>query len=322
MILLIAIVILVTLTTSFLCSLLEGYILSTTTAEVEALKAKHPTIGARLEYQKNNIERATAAILTLNTLVNTGGSAISGYLCGELFGSTGVAILTALLTFILLFFCEILPKSIGVLLRQRLGLFLTPVLDVIMLILYPISELSKNFIHAVLPRRLNMSETERQQELLLLVNKAHTDGVFSITEREMIANTLRLDDIPVTRLMTSFDKMVALPADEYLGSVMRHIGTKIYSRLPVYDGPHIVGIVLRDDLLHASALDNHTITVRSLIKPVLRISSEASLADLLQQLLKNRQEMCIVEGLAQQTLGLVTMDDVIKHLLGHHTPRT
>ncbi len=303
-----------------LCSLLEGFILSTTTAEIEALKSRHPKIGARLEYQKNNIERATAAILTLNTLVSTAGSAVSGYLCGELFGSTGVAILTAVLTLVILFFCEIFPKSLGVLLRRRLSLLLTPLLDVIMWVFFPVSELSRNFIHAILPRHLHTTETEHHQDLMLLVNKAHTDGVFSITEREMISNTLCLDDVPATSIMTPFDKMIALPADEHLGSVMRHIGTKLFSRLPVYDGAKIVGIVLRDDLLHASALDNHTTVVRSLIKSVLRISSGASVADLLQYLLKNRQEMCIIEGPSQQTLGLATMDDVVKHLLGRRDP--
>lgn len=323
MITLLVTVIFITLAVSFVCSLLEGFILSITTAEIEALKVKHPHLGTRLEFQKTNIERATAAILTLNTLANTAGSAVSGYICGELFGSAGVAVLTGLLTFIILIFCEILPKTAGVLMRRHLGFFLVPVLDVMIWMCYPVSELSKFFVRLALPQRGRMSETERQQELLLLVNKAHSDGVFSITEREMIANTLHLDDVPVTRIMTPFEKMVALPADEHLGSVMRHIGSKTFSRLPVYEGGQIVGIVLRDDLLHASAVDNHALHVRSLIKPALRISSQASIADLMQQLLKNRQEMCIVESPAQQTLGLATMDDVVKHLLGQrHTPPT
>lgn len=319
MITLIVIVVLVTFVISFLCSVLEGFILSTTTAEIEALKVRHPLWGRRLEYQKNNIERATAAILTLNTLGNTAGSAISGYLCGEVFGSTGVAILTAILTLVILFCCEILPKSIGVLFRQPLGLILTPLLDLVMWLLYPISVLAKWFVHAVLPRRMHTTEAERQQELLLLVNKAHVDGVFSITEREMISNTLRLDDVPATVVMTPFDKIVALPADEYLGSVMRHIGSKAFSRMPVYDGGQIIGLVLRDDILQASAQDRHTLSVRSLIKPVLRLQNTATIADLLQLLLKNRQELCLIEGANNQTLGLATMDDIIKHLLGHKT---
>ncbi len=322
MISLIVIVVLLTFAFSFLCSVLEGFILSTTTAEIEGMKVRHPHLGKRLEYQKNNIERATAAVLTLNTLANTAGSAISGYLCGEVFGSTGVAVLTAILTFVILFFCEILPKSIGVLFRQRLGLILTPLLDVVMWLFYPISILAKWFIHAILPRRAHITEAERQQELLLLVNKAHVDGVFSITEREMISNTLRLDDVPVTLIMTPLDKIIALPADEYLGSLMRHIDTKAYSRMPVYDGGQMIGLVLRDDILQASAQDRHTISVRSLIKPVLRLQNNATIADLLQLLLKNRQELCLIEGPANQTLGLATMDDVVKHLLGHKAPRT
>ena len=309
-------VIALTLVISWLCSLLEGFILSITTAEIESVKAQHPLLGTRLEFQKNNIERATAAILTVNTLANIAGSSIGGYLCGELFGSTGVAILTVALTLVVLFFCEILPKSMGFFFRRRLAIVLTPILDVLMWLLQPISGFSRWLVHVLLPRRGLATEEEREQEVLLLVNKGHQDGFFSLTERSMISNTLRLDDLPVSGIITPLERIVALPADEPLTSVMRHIGTSGFSRLPVYENSHIIGMVTRSDLLHASALDNHQATVRGLMKPVLKLPGSASIADLLQHLLKNRQEMCIIEGTSSQTLGLATMEDIVKHLLG------
>lgn len=309
-----------TLMASWLCNMLEGFILGITTAEVESVKAKHPRIGVLLDYQKNNIERATSAILTLNTLGNIAGSAVSGYLAGEIFGSMGLAILTVILTLVVLFFGEILPKNIGFLYRRPLAIILPPILQGLMIFFSPIAGFSRWLIHLLLPKRGKPTEEEREQEVLLLVNKGLVDGVFSVTERAMISNTLRLDDLPATTVMTPLERVTALPAGEHLSSVLQRIGSTRFSRLPVYDGANIVGLVTRDDLLHAGAMDQHATTVGALMKPILKLSSASTIADLLQHLLKNRQEMCIIESPSQQTLGLATMEDIVRHLLGaRHT---
>ncbi len=303
-----------TLGISFFCSLLEGFILSISTAEIEALKQRHPSIGQRLELLKTQIEHTTAAILTLNTIANAAGSAFAGYLAGRLFGAQGVAILTVILTLILLLFCEILPKNMGVLFRRNLAVFLTRILDMVVFFMRPLANLCKRFVTAVLPPRTRISDEERAEEVLLLMNKAHRDGIFSVTEHEIVSNTLALDDIPLSRLMTPLGNILALPANESVSSVLRHIGN--FSRLPVYDGAKFIGVALRDDLLHASALDRHDQTVRSLMKPLLIVKSELSAIDVLQQLVKNRQELCLLEGPSGQTLGLITMDDLLGALLG------
>jgi CBS domain containing-hemolysin-like protein len=320
--LLLSIVIALILGISWLCSLLEGFILSITTAEVESLKNRHPQIGHALEAQKNDLESATAAILTLNNIANIAGSSISGYLAGKIFSSTGVALLTGALTFVVLFFCEILPKNLGVRLRRKLAVFLTPILSVIMWILKPVTIFSFWLTKRLMPARKHATEEERQDEILLLINKGMKEGFFTVTEKEMVFNTLNLDDKPVTLIMTPLERIVALPADEQLSSVLRHISKKPFSRMPVYENAEMVGFVNRDDLLHAAALDNHTFSVRSLMKPLIKISSDATIADLLQLLLKNHQEMCLVESSAKQTLGLVTMEDIIKHLIGQRARLT
>src|SRR4051812_19852316 len=84
-----------TLTASFICSLFEAMILSTTVAEVEKLKKKHARRGQMLEKLKYEIDETISAILTLNTIANSLGSVAIGALGAKLFGDTMLAVLTA-----------------------------------------------------------------------------------------------------------------------------------------------------------------------------------------------------------------------------------
>lgn len=314
-------IIVLTLSISFLTSLLEGFILSITTAEIEAIKHIDAKVGARLEHHKNEIELTTSAILSLNTLVNICGSSLIGYLSGKALGSTGVAIVTAVLTLVVLLFCEILPKNIGVLFRKPLRPILVPALDGVAFFMSPIALLCKRLMNLLLPARIRVTEEEREQEVLLLVNKGLRDGFFSTTEREIISNTLALDDRPIGNILIPLDRVYALSVDEGISGALRHIGTNRFSRLPLYEGTHIIGIIHRSDLLRAGALPKNDTSLRSVMQPVLRVNNDLSVADLMQSFLKNRQKFCIVETPAGQVLGIATLKDVIENLLGHTPAR-
>src|ERR1039458_1984496 len=113
-------VIVLTVGTSFLCSLFESIALSTTIAEIEGLKRTHPRRGALLETIKCEIDATISAILTLNTVANSLGSGIGGALAAHSHG--GGAPVAVLIGFgaVLLVFSEVLPKNIGVAHRRDL----------------------------------------------------------------------------------------------------------------------------------------------------------------------------------------------------------
>src|ERR1051326_2864957 len=112
--------IVMTLTTSFVCSLFEAMVLSTTVAEIEALKKKHAKRGQLLEQMKHEIDETISAILTLNTIANSLGSVAIGALGAHLFGDKILAIITVAFGVVLLIGAEVLPKNIGVVYRRKL----------------------------------------------------------------------------------------------------------------------------------------------------------------------------------------------------------
>ena len=111
-------VIAVTIGASFFCSLCEAIVLSTTTAEIEALKKERPRRGALLETLKREIDATISAILTLNTVANSLGSVMIGVIAGSLYGAGAVTGIAIGFGAILLVFSEVLPKNIGVAHRQ------------------------------------------------------------------------------------------------------------------------------------------------------------------------------------------------------------
>src|SRR5882757_8147253 len=101
----------VTLTVSFVCSLFEALVLSTTVAEIEALKKTRPRRGQRLETIKLELDETISAILTLNTMANGLGSVVIGALGARLFGDRILAVITLAFAIVLLVGAEVLPKS-------------------------------------------------------------------------------------------------------------------------------------------------------------------------------------------------------------------
>src|SRR4051812_37988198 len=109
-----------TLLTSFVCSLFEALVLSTTVAEIEALKKSHPRRGQRLETIKVELDATISSILTLNTIANGLGSVVIGALGAHLLGDKRLAVLTVAFGVVLLIGAEVLPKNIGVVYRRAL----------------------------------------------------------------------------------------------------------------------------------------------------------------------------------------------------------
>ena len=128
---------------SFFCSIMEAVILSITPSFVESLQQKSPKTGAILRDLKSNIDRPLAAILTLNTIAHTVGAAGVGAQALVIFGSGYVAVTSAILTFLILIFSEIIPKTLGAYYWQRLAKVTVRILPILILLLYPLVLLSQ-----------------------------------------------------------------------------------------------------------------------------------------------------------------------------------
>ena len=305
-----------TLAISFWCSLLEALVLSTTTAEVEALKRAKPRRGEMLDHFRHHMDETISSILTLNTIAHTLGSVIVGALGADIFGHPALGIISGGMTFGILIFSEVIPKNLGVTYRPALLPHIIYPLYWMRRLLTPITWLCKQVVRLVIRKKAAVHASDR--EIILLAEKGAQDGTLSHSETSIITNALSLDNIRVGEIMTPRIVVTALPRNATVGEVFREHANIPFARIPVYGRnlDDIVGLVRRRDLLKAKANDLDFELVEKLMQEVQFIPETVTVAQALQQFLKTHQQMAVVVDEFGATSGVISMEDVMEHILG------
>jgi len=308
-------VIVVTVTISFLCSLFESIILSTTTAEIEALKKSRPRRGALLETLKREIDATISAILTMNTVANSLGSVVVGALAVNYYTGPQLVAISVGFGAILLIFSEVLPKNIGVAHRRDLQPYVVYPIGWMRRILLPVTWLCALVVRPFVgrPARIHGSE----EEIILLAERGAKDGTLSKSESSIIANALSLDNVRVSEIMTPRTVVTALLRSSSVAEVVAE-HPRLPGRMPVFGKnlDDILGVVRARDLLRAKAQDQDSALVEHFMQEAQFIPETATVANALQLSLKTHNKLLVVVDEFGATSGLVTMEDVIEHLLG------
>jgi CBS domain containing-hemolysin-like protein len=309
-------VILLTVGTSFMCSLFESIVLSTTIAEIEALKKTRPRRGAVLEHLKKEIDATISAILTLNTTANSLGSVAVGALAVHFYSTSTVLGITIVFGAILLVFSEVLPKNIGVAHRRALQPYVVYPIAWLRRVLLPVTWLCALVVRPFVgpPAPLHGSS----EEIKLLAERGAQEGTLSKSESSIIANALSLDNVRVSEIMTPRTVVTALNRSASVGDVFKDHPTLPFGRMPVYgkNMDDILGIVRSRDLLKAKAHDQDSGLVEQFMQEAQFIPDTATVEDALQISLRTHNKLLVAVDEFGATAGVVTMEDVIEHLLG------
>ncbi|MEM7790826.1 MAG: hemolysin family protein [Verrucomicrobiota bacterium] len=307
-----------TIGVSALCSILEAMILSTTTAEIESLKNSHPKRGQLLEKYKLGLEETSSAILSLNTIANTLGATMVGGLAVQIWpeGTNILLKISTAMALAILFFSEIIPKNMGVIYRPALQPILIYPLSWIRAIMTPISSLVGMLVRFLL--KPSEPKTDTEEEIILLAEKSAKEGKLTSSERDMINNALSLEDILVDEIMTPRTVVHAFENEETVGSLLEKAKNIPFARIPVYKDEldNIIGVVRRRDILSAKAKEEDNRKIAELASSPIFIPENAAASDALQTFLKNHQQLAIVVDEFGSVSGVITMEDVIEHIIG------
>jgi len=301
---------------SFLCSILEAVLLSTTHGHIAALKDTHPSISERWSEWKDDPERPLTAILTLNTIAHTVGAlGVGAEVQTQFGGGTIVHIAAAILTLAILLLSEILPKTIGALYWRRLTVPSARALNAMMVLLWVIVkpiQLTRSLLPDV------ETETVTRNELSVLADIAEETQVIEEDEETVIHNLLRLREILVSEVMTPRVVVTSVNVDDTVSDVMGSIPIMIHGRMPVTGDSidDVRGVVLRSEILRRAAVDDHDKKMSEIAREVITCRDDDSVDRALDVLLENKSQILIVKDEFGGTEGLVTMEDVIETLLG------
>ncbi|MBH54295.1 MAG: hypothetical protein CMI18_08100 [Opitutaceae bacterium] len=302
---------------SAFCSVLEAMVLSTTTAEIESMANKSAKWGNLFKPIIAEIDDTISAILTLNTIANTAGASVVGTLAAEIYGSSAVGIVAAIMTFMILIFSEIIPKNVGVAYRPWIQPLSVYPLVAIRFLMKPVTYFTRSFVRLLVKEHETSSE-EAEEEIKLLAEKGAKEGKLRSAEADVISNTLTLDDVAIDDIMTPRTVVYALEQDQTIGEVFKEFNNIPFARIPVYTETidNVVGYVRRRDLLQAVADDAHDTQLEELMDQALFVPETANGADTLQSFLAKQQQLAIVVDEFGSVTGVVTMEDIIEHILG------
>lgn len=301
---------------SFLCSIAEAVLLSVTAPHIALLESQNKPSATVLRRLKDDINKPLAAILTLNTIAHTVGAAGAGAQATKVFGSAYLGIASAILTFLILVFSEIIPKTLGAHYWRQLAPSTAYALKLLVWVLYPFVKLTE-----LMTRGLTEGPTLRgvnRQELIALAKLSSQEGALADKESLIMQNLLQLRETPAKAAMTPRTVVFSIPQDMTVGDYFTRYEAKPFSRIPLYhsDVENITGFVLRSDLLLAKARGQDEKTAADFARKIPKILEQIDLARAFDRLLKERVHIMLVMDEYGGFSGVLTLEDVIETLLG------
>jgi len=302
---------------SFVCSILESVLLSVNMSYVAVLEKERPTVGKLLRLHKENISKSIASILILNTVANTLGAAAVGAQASIIFGSDAVIIVSMIMTFAILFFSEIIPKTIGAVYWKQLAPFSAHVIRIFIWLTYPVI-LSTLFVTNKISKGKEDANSLTKEELLESMLLSEDEGVIDEKESDVIENILNLDNIKVGEILTPRSVIFAIDETMTVKEVMdtQHAIFK-FSRIPVYKESieDVTGLVLTKKIFKQS-LEDDTVTLGSIKKEIFAINENIPVSKALDMLITKKDHMFLVMDNYDQTEGIVTLEDCVETILG------
>jgi len=302
---------------SFICSILESVLLSVNISYVAVLEKEKPRVGKLLRHHKENINKSIASILILNTIANTLGAAAVGAQASIIFGNDAVVYVSIILTFAILFFSEIIPKTIGAIYWKSLAPVAAQIIRIFIFITYPII-LSTLFVTNKISNGKDDSNSLTKEELLESMLISEDEGVIDEKESDVIENILNLNNIKVSEVLTPRSVVFAL--DETI-TIKEIIETKEdifkFSRIPVYNESieDVVGIVMTKHIFK-QALTDDSVTLGSIKKDIFSINENIPVSKALDLFISKKDHMFLVTDNYDQTEGILTLEDCVETILG------
>jgi CBS domain containing-hemolysin-like protein len=266
--------------------------------------------------KQDKVDRALAAILTLNTIAHTVGAIVAGAKATIIFGSSWFGLFSAGMTLMILFFSEIVPKTIGAIYWSKLTRPIAFFVNMLIVLLYPIVWLSER-VTRLIAHGKNLPVFSRD-EFIAMARFGEYTGHIQKKESRIIRNLFRFESLKVTDIMTPRTVISALSEEMSILKALKCVTQAPFSRLPLYKRniDDITGFVLKDDVLIFNAQGRGDEKLKSLKRDILAIPETISLSVLLEYFLKNRQQIAIVVDEHGGTRGLVTLEDLIETLMG------
>jgi CBS domain containing-hemolysin-like protein len=305
------------LVVSCICSLLEAVLYAIPASQIETLAGQGRKTGAILKRLYEDIDRPIAAILSLNTLANTGGAAIAGAAFVKAFPKYEEVYFTVGISLGVLIFSEIIPKTTGVIYARSLASSVARPIQFLIWIFAPFILLNK-FVTRLITRKGTALADITLEEVKFTASMARRAGAVTPEQEKVIHNILEMDDRRARDIMTPRTVVFSLNQDLDLTQARQEGGLWPHSRVPLYmnDKDNVVGLVLRRDVFTALTDGRQDLKLVDLGRQLYTVPEAARVSHLLEQFLKRREHLFRIIDEYGSFVGIVTLEDVLEEIVG------
>ena len=311
---------LVSISFSFLCSILEAVLLSVTPTFISIKKKENKPYAKVLKKLKDDINKPLISILTINTIAHTVGAIMVGVQAEKTFGNgnNAVGIVSAIMTMLILVISEIIPKSIGANYWKELANFSSKAIVIIMFPLKVTGILWLLELTTKLMGKNSHNAYVSREDFQAMTEIAQEEGVFKESESKVIKNIIDFQKIKAKDIMTPRTVMTTANENMSIQKFYDENPLLKFSRIPIYTNLHdnISGYILKDQLLEAIIKGNGEKPLKSIVRKIFITNRNLPIKVLFDKLIEQHEHIALVVDEYGSLSGLVTQEDLIETLLG------
>lgn len=261
-----------------------------------------------------------SAVLIGNNIVNLSASSVATTFAIRTWGNRTVGIITGILTFVILIFGEIIPKTWAMQRAESFTLLYSGLIRLLMTVLTPVIYIIDKFSNWIL-RCLHISSDGNnfsitEKELKTYVDVSHEGGVIESEERELIYNVFDFGDMVAKDIMIPRIQMTTVPIDASYQELLSTFQASMFTRIPVYEGDpdHIIGVVNIKDFILVK--DKEKFHLKKILREAYYTYEYKSVSDLLMEIREKSLSIAFVLSEYGVTVGMITLEDIIEELVG------
>ncbi|MDD5482590.1 MAG: CNNM domain-containing protein [Kiritimatiellae bacterium] len=312
-------VVLFTVVMSFICSLSEASLLSLSSADIARISEKRPKTAEIMRGFRNNIQKPIAVILITNTLANTMGASVAGSLFGSLFGSKLILVFSIVLSYVIIQWSEILPKSLGVRFNRQVACLIAGPLQKGMAILNPFTSFIEWMNRPFLSRGMVKSGHDTIGDISVLARFAFYNKLITSEQEGIVARSLKLSQTAVRDIMVAREEIKYLSTDMSLADALIEAHLHHHTRYILVNKGNldeVLGYVNVKDIVSALQTNPKDPSLKGISRPIPVIKSSQFATELLKSLTKSYQHIALVHDADGRTAGLITIEDVVEAIVG------
>ena len=299
---------------------LEVALVGTTRSKVRQMLNEKLPGATSLDKLKSNPSRMMASVNLGNNLVNVASTAIATDIALKMFESAGLAIAIGVMTFLILVFGEITPKTYCNANAAKIALRYSRVLLAFSYAFYPIVWMFEKITKGIINLIGSTEEPPRltEEEIKGVIEQGLQDNAIEKQESELVHGALNFDDIIIRSVMTPRTKMFTLNSKMLLFEALPMINKSGFSRIPIYgkNQDEIIGIINVRDVLKCLEKEEKMINLQQLSRKPIFVSQEKKVNDLLKEMQGRKSHMAIVLDEFGGVEGCVTLEDLVEEIVG------